>query len=165
MNKAYLSLGGNEGDVPLTFKSAMTLMAGAGLQVFKTSSMYQSEAWGGGVSGIFHNQVVGVFTSMPPLKLLKLLNVVEAQLGRKRIKGIVASRPVDIDILFFDDQVIRTKDLIIPHPRLHLRKFVLVPLCEVAPNLIHPLLLKTVSQLLIESDDNLLVKKLCGVLP
>lgn len=160
MNKVYLLLGGNEGDVPLAFKEAMSLMSGAGLRLSRTSSLYKSEAWGEGVSGVFYNMVVEAFTSMVPLELLKFLNLIETKLGRKRIAGVVGARPVDIDILFYEDQIIALPELIIPHPRLHLRKFVLVPLCEIAPDIMHPSLEKTARQLLLDTDDKLLVKKL-----
>ncbi len=158
--KVYLQLGGNEGDVPTAFKEAISLMTGAGLRLSRTSSLYQSEAWGEGVSGMFHNMVVEAFTSIPPLELLKFLNMVEAKLGRKRVAGVVGDRPVDIDILFIEDLIISLPELIIPHPRLHLRKFVLEPLCELAPGFRHPVLGKTVRQLLLETDDRLFVTRL-----
>ncbi len=159
MHKAWLLLGGNQGDVGAAFRKALAKLYEAGVQVVCKSALYQSEAWGEGVKGIFFNQAIEVLTAEEPFALLKLLNEIEASLGRKRKPGVIMSRPVDIDILFFEDVVVSLPELIIPHPRLHLRRFVLKPLCEIAPELKHPLLEKTVSELLKETSDPLMVEK------
>jgi 2-amino-4-hydroxy-6-hydroxymethyldihydropteridine diphosphokinase len=159
-HSVYLLLGGNVGDVPMAFQDALAMLSGAGLQISQKSSLYQSEAWGEGVSGIFHNMVVEAFTSLDPLPLLEVINDIEQKLGRKRRTGVVEARPVDIDILLFDDEVVSLPQLIIPHPRLHLRNFVLIPLCEIVPDLRHPVIGKTMRELLHDSGDRLFVKKL-----
>lgn len=159
MHRAWLLLGANLGDAGITFGKALQKMEESGVGVVRTSALYRSEAWGEGVKGFFYNQAVEVITDKEPLALLKLLNAIELGLGRKRTRGVIDSRPVDIDILFFDDAVVSLPELVIPHPRLHLRRFVLMPLSEIAPFQIHPLLDKTVSDLLQESSDSLLVEK------
>ena len=160
VHKAWLLLGGNLGDVENTFKKALDALDAAGLKLVRASALYQSEAWGEGVRGIFYNQAVSVLTVEDPLRLLKLINNIEAKLGRKRTPGVIASRTLDIDILFFDDKVVSLPELVIPHPRLHMRRFALLPLSEIAPGLRHPLLDKTVKELLEETGDTLMVEKL-----
>lgn len=159
VHKAWLMLGGNLGDVDDTFRKALDKLEKAGVRVAAKSALYQSEGWGEGAEGFFYNQAIEVLTHKEPFALLKLLNEIEASLGRKRKPGVMLPRTVDIDILFFDDIVVSLPELLIPHPRLHLRRFVLKPLCEIAPELKHPLLDKTVSSLLQETADPLMVEK------
>ncbi len=162
MHSVWLLLGANLGDAGITFRKALEKMDEAGVRVVRTSAMYRSEAWGEGVKGVFYNQAAEALTDKQPLDLLELLNAIESSLGRRRRPGVIDSRPVDIDILFFDDVVVSLPELVIPHPRLHLRRFVLTPLCEIAPELQHPLLGKTVYQLLLGTGDHLSVEKIAG---
>ena len=102
----------------------------------------------------FFNQVAQVKTSLSAEKLLSLLLQLEKDLGReRRDTGGYASRTIDIDILFFNDEIIKKEGLQVPHPRLPLRRFALRPLCEIAPDLMHPVLKKTVRELLRECPD------------
>lgn len=159
MHDVYLLFGGNLGNVPQTFKKARQLMHEAGLCAEAFSSLYQTEAWGEGVKGLFYNQAVKVKTSMGPLDMLSTLNNIEMLLGRRRIPGVIDPRPVDIDILLYDDVIVSLPELTIPHPRMHLRKFALIPLSELAPGVKHPILNKTIMQLLHAVADPLSVKK------
>ena len=121
--------------------------------ILKHSSIYESTPWGFDDEVNFLNKAVEVVTSLSPHELLKQIHYIEALQGRIRIPGPYRSREIDIDILFFNDQIMRDKDLIIPHPHLQERRFVLVPLSEIARDLMHPILRKKVSELLASCDD------------
>lgn len=159
MRDAYLLFGGNLGNVPQTFKKALQLMHKSGLYAEALSSLYETEAWGDGAKGLYYNQAVKIKTTLAPLHLLAILNSIEMRLGRKRIPGVIDPRPVDIDILLYDDIIVSLPELTIPHPRMHLRRFALTPLSELAPGVKHPLLKKTITQLLHTVADPLSVKK------
>ena len=160
MNKAYLCLGGNLGNCAQTFARAIDLLAQNNASIISKSSIYVSPAWGMENAPDFYNQVIHIGTDLGAVKLMELLLELEKALGRERNTNEgYASRTIDIDILFYNDAVIHGRFLDIPHPRLHLRRFVLEPLNEIAAELIHPALKKSVSQLLEECPDTGLVKK------
>ena len=158
MNKIYLRLGGNIGDTKTIINNSIELIELLCGKVLKRSSIYQSEAWGFKSENRFLNQVLLVETELRPEDLLQTILSIEQKLGRDRnlIKGY-SSRLIDIDILFYNNQIINQEKLIIPHPLLHKRKFTLIPLNEIAPDHIHPLLLKSINELLNECDDKLIV--------
>jgi len=127
--------------------------------VLKPSSIYETEPWGFTNKNNFLNQVLLVETSLNPYELLKVLKAIETKLGRIRKTQRYSPRCIDIDILFYNDEVYFSDDLVIPHPRLHDRMFTLVPLNEIAPDYLHPILKKTIRELVILCNDKLMVKK------
>lgn len=159
MNKAYLLIGGNEGDRLLHMQQAranIELICGAVEQV---SSLYITAAWGKTDQADFLNQALLINTGMDPHTLLISILSIEEKMGRKRtVKN--APRIIDIDILFYNRLVMADPGLIIPHPRIPERRFVLEPLAEIAPGFIHPKSGKTIRQLLRECTDTLAVKKM-----
>lgn len=150
----YLLLGGNMGDVDTSMSLALSRIAEAG-RILAVSSVVESPPWGFSAPEPFHNAVVRLSSDVGPFALLSFIKHLEVELGRKlkRAEGEYESRPIDIDILFCDSQVVNTEVLQIPHPRLHLRRFTLVPLAEVAPGLVHPVSGKTVAEMLADCDD------------
>ncbi|WP_395803574.1 2-amino-4-hydroxy-6-hydroxymethyldihydropteridine diphosphokinase [Daejeonella sp.] len=158
MFDTYILLGSNLGNSKKYISDAIIEIVKEIGYVKAKSSLYQTAAWGKIDQPNFLNQVVHVETKLNPEALLNSILSIEKKLGRERIEKW-GSRIIDIDILFYDNQVIDKADLVIPHPYLHLRRFTLMPLNEIAPNLIHPELSKSVSQLLHDLDDNLSVEK------
>lgn len=145
-------MGGNIGNTQAVFKKAIEqIESGIGRCVLK-SRLYTTEPWGFEAEQLFLNQVVVVETELEPHAVLELCLQTEAELGRTRGNGY-QSRTIDIDILFFDNRIIDLPDLKVPHPLLHLRNFVLQPMCDVAPQLVHPVLKKTMEQLRAECAD------------
>ena len=152
----YLLLGSNMGDrVPLLQQALAEINNQVG-DVVRVSSIYETAAWGNENQPNFLNQVVQVNTSVSPRALLKKTQAIEQQLGRERhVKW--EARLIDIDILFYGDQVIDLPDLQIPHPHLAARNFTLVPLNEIAPTWIHPVTKQTITELLAQTTDPLSV--------
>jgi 2-amino-4-hydroxy-6-hydroxymethyldihydropteridine diphosphokinase len=159
MNKAYLLTGGNEGDRFLHMQEARTnieLICGHLLQV---SSLYETAPWGKTDQPDFLNQVILIDTKLSPDELLHAILSIEEKGGRKRtVKN--APRTIDIDILFYNKLILEKPGLSIPHPRIADRRFVLEPLNEISPGFIHPVIGKTIHQLLLECKDELGVKKI-----
>ncbi|MDR0694779.1 MAG: 2-amino-4-hydroxy-6-hydroxymethyldihydropteridine diphosphokinase [Prevotellaceae bacterium] len=151
---ALLLLGGNQGDRADLLRQARGLLAQHAGKIVQQSALYESEPWGFVSPGWFMNQVIEVETALPPLQLLSVTQQIEKNLGREKQSGAgYAPRTMDIDILFFGKQIIRAPELIIPHPRLHERLFTLLPLCEIMPDMEHPVLKKTFRTLLQECAD------------
>ena len=148
-------LGGNEGDRRgYLLQAARRLQCRAGA-IVRASQIYRSEAWGFAADTDFLNQALLVETGLPPLALLNAALAIETLLGRVRTgKAGYAPRPIDIDILLYDCQIVSTPELEIPHPRLHLRRFALMPLTEIAPEWMHPVFNKTIQTLLRQCPDS-----------
>jgi 2-amino-4-hydroxy-6-hydroxymethyldihydropteridine diphosphokinase len=158
MSEVYLLTGGNIGnrlDYLLRAKEQIKKRCGS---IVQESSVYETAAWGKEDQGAFLNQVLKIETNLHPEEILKSILEIEKSFGRKR-ELKYGPRTIDIDILFFNDDIINQYDLKIPHPQMQNRRFVLVPLNEIAPDKIHPSLHKTISQLLSECPDPLAVNK------
>ena len=154
MERAVLLTGGNLGDVAANLREAARRIAARVGCITARSRVYVSEPWGFEAPERFLNQVLVVETELSPGTLLETVQRIEAELGRERggAPGY-ASRTMDIDILFYGNRVISTPRLTVPHPLLHERMFVLEPLGEVLPALVHPLLGRTVAELRADLED------------
>jgi len=148
MKKVFLGLGTNMGKRAENLSKAVHSIETEIGSVLKTSTVYETEPWGFHSEEQFLNMVVKVKTELSPAELLTSILSIEASLGRKRGRKQYVSRVIDIDILLYDDKIIDEKNLKIPHPLLHERRFVLEPLCELEPDLIHPVLGKSIKDLL-----------------
>jgi 2-amino-4-hydroxy-6-hydroxymethyldihydropteridine diphosphokinase len=159
MNYAYLVTGGNMGERQQELQHAASLIEERCGNIIDRSSIYETAAWGKTDQPNFLNQALVVETSLKARELLTEILYIEHLMGRDRDEKY-GPRNIDIDIIFFNHQIIRDADLKIPHPAMSERRFVLQPLNEVIPAYIHPIFYKTVSQLLQECKDELPVNKL-----
>ena len=161
MHTAYLAFGANLGDCLATFRAARRLLAKVeGVRVDGASSLYRTEAVGGPPGQPpYLNGVLRVATELSPGKLLALGLDLEAHFGRERLEPW-GPRTLDIDLLLYDEVLCDRPELTLPHPRLHQRRFVLAPLAELAADLRHPLLQRTIGELLADLDDPARVQRL-----
>lgn len=165
MNVVYLGLGGNLGNRAINLHKAVLLVKKHIGTVTKQSSVYETSSWGNPDLPDFLNQVIEVETDLSPSAVLNACRLIEQSLGREeKTTGTYESRFMDIDILLYNDLELKLEVMEIPHPRFHLRKFVLIPLAEINSNLIHPVLQKKISDLLSASEDTGLVKLFEGPL-
>jgi 2-amino-4-hydroxy-6-hydroxymethyldihydropteridine diphosphokinase len=161
MNVAFLCLGGNMGDRLANLNRTKELIREERLEIVAESSIYETQAWGAENSPDYLNQCIKITTELGAASLMQLLLYIEQKMGRTRSERN-ASRTVDIDILLFNDEIINSDLVIIPHPRMHLRQFVLKPLNEIAASFIHPAFKKNIQQLLDECTDTLTAKKIAS---
>jgi GTP cyclohydrolase-4 len=143
---AYLCLGSNLGEREANLRKALALLS-AKVTVDDVSSIYETEPVGYEEQPLFLNVVCRITANLPPEGLLHLAKDIEAKMGRVSSGQINSPRPIDIDILFYNNKIIETQNLTIPHPRLQDRTFVLIPLTEIAPDFVHPKLGKSIAEL------------------
>lgn len=166
MARVVLLTGGNSGDVKRTLQAAQQLVNAKVGAVLRCSHRYESEPWGFAAAGRFSNQAMEISTDLAPEEVLDAVQAIEAELGRDRAAeqrekarsgAAYVSRPIDIDILFYDDLVLASERLTLPHPLLAEREFALVPLCEIMRSRRHPVSGRTMGELL----DDLKRRKSC----
>ncbi|QOI97780.1 MAG: 2-amino-4-hydroxy-6-hydroxymethyldihydropteridine diphosphokinase [Flammeovirgaceae bacterium] len=160
MNKAYLLLGSNLGNRLINLENARQHISRQVGPIVTASSVYETAPWGNENQGMFYNQVVEINTTLQPRVLLANTLVIETVLGRIRSNDKFGPRVIDIDLLFYNDEILNTPELTLPHPALQSRRFTLEPLNEIAPDFMHPVIGKSVNQLLAECTDNLPVTRI-----
>jgi 2-amino-4-hydroxy-6-hydroxymethyldihydropteridine diphosphokinase len=158
MNISYLLIGGNQGDRPARLATARNFIRATGGDMLLASSIYETAAWGKTDQPDFLNQALKVSTDQDAQAWLLTLLGIEEKMGRRRDQRY-GPRIIDIDILFFNNSITREPGLTIPHPEIQNRRFALTPLDEIAPFFVHPVLQKTIRELLAECTDPLTVKQ------
>jgi 2-amino-4-hydroxy-6-hydroxymethyldihydropteridine diphosphokinase len=154
MHVAYLGIGSNLGYREENCKRAIGLLEKAGIKVTNRSSMRETDPWGVKDQPKFINMAIEIETSLRPHDLLALLKKIEDKVGRKT-SSRWGPREIDLDILFYNETVLETGDLIIPHPGIEKREFVLKPLADIAPDLVHPVFKKRISEMLREISQSI----------
>lgn len=147
-------LGGNIGDTRQVFRDAMEAIQSWIGHIDSISSLYRSAPWGFEEQEPFLNQALLVKTELSPAESISVIAVIEKSLGKEPLYPN-GPRKIDIDIMFYNNLIINTESLIIPHPRLHLRRFNLLPLAEILPDFVHPILHQTIKSLLKDCEDPL----------
>lgn len=160
MHKVFLGIGGNIGNKQVNFDKVYRIIKNELGEITKSSSVYETPPWGFEARENFWNQVLFIETEYSPYELLQKIHDIENSFGRIRESEKYNSREMDIDILYFDKLEIETESLILPHPRIPHRLFVLVPLAEIAPEFIHPVLQLTNVQMLENCSDDSVIKKI-----
>jgi len=157
---AYLGIGSNLGDkIEQCRKAISEILAIQGHRLLAQSSFYKTQPMGNPDQDWFINGVIQIETDLDPLELLRKLKEIESKMGRKETFRW-GPRVIDLDLLLYDDLVMKTDELEIPHPQLTQRQFVLIPLVEIDPDLIHPALKKTMRKLLLEIKEDQGVEKI-----
>lgn len=161
-NKVYLLAGGNLNKTSVTYEKLFFLLESSIGRIIEKSNFYESEAWGFASTNNFINIALLVHTYLSPDEVFAKLQSIEKQLGRisKTNNKAYSDRIMDVDIIFFNDNIVETENLTIPHPHMHERMFVLMPLCEITPDFVHPVSGKTIQELKDECKDTLWIQKL-----
>ena len=159
MKNVFLGIGTNLGNRESNLEEAVARIEEFMGQILVSSSIYETEPWGFKAKDEFLNRVIKVETELTPSGLLGKILLIESLLGRVRNEERYSSRLIDIDILLYEDKIIEEESLKIPHPLLQHRRFVLVPLCELASEMIHPVLKRSFAELLEICGDRSIVKK------
>tara|TARA_B110000858_G_scaffold94338_1_gene108739 strand:- start:208 stop:690 length:483 start_codon:yes stop_codon:yes gene_type:complete len=152
MSKVYFSIGSNKGNRSGLINEAIDKIDIIIGKVVLKSSIYETKSWGFN-SNNFYNICILLESTLTPELILNKILTIEKDMGRLKTTDQYSDRCIDIDILFFDNMIVNSKSLEIPHPRIQLRKFVLTPMLELTPDLIHPILNKSIRQLELECDD------------
>jgi 2-amino-4-hydroxy-6-hydroxymethyldihydropteridine diphosphokinase len=147
MPLAYIGIGSNLGDREFNCKQAIGLIRQKGITVSKESSLYETKPWGVTDQPLFLNMAIEIETDLKPFELLRTLKDIENEMGREET-FLWGPRIIDLDILLYDNYIVNEKGLRIPHPHMQDREFVLRPLCEIAGDVPHPLLLLSIEELL-----------------
>ena len=158
MKEVYLLIGGNIGDRLYFLREAIRLISHKCGSISRSSAVYETAAWGKEDQPAFLNQVLIIQTQMEPSVLMAVILEIEQEMGRLR-RERNGERNIDIDILYYENDVVELQDLIIPHPRIYMRKFALIPLVELNPAKIDPLHNKTIQELLEACPDSLEVRQ------
>ncbi|MDA7798083.1 2-amino-4-hydroxy-6-hydroxymethyldihydropteridine diphosphokinase [bacterium] len=152
MSKVYFSIGSNKGNRSGLINEAIDKIDIIIGKVVQKSSIYETKSWGFN-SNNFYNICILLESTLTPELILNKILTIEKDMGRLKTTDQYSDRCIDIDILFFDNRIVNSKSLEIPHPRIQLRKFVLTPMLELTPDLIHPILNKSIRQLELECID------------
>jgi 2-amino-4-hydroxy-6-hydroxymethyldihydropteridine diphosphokinase len=154
MNKVFLLIGGNMGDRLQNLHQAISLLSAACGPVIQQSAVYETAAWGKTDQAAFLNQALLLTTELSAQELITTVLLVEEQMGRHRTERF-GPRVIDIDIMFYNEDIINEPHLTVPHPQMQNRRFALIPLNDLAPLFVHPVLKKTLKELLLECKDEL----------